>query len=70
MFFRNLTFFRFPASLAPVFADLDARLEEARLRPVGPSELSTRGFVSPFGRDEPALNTSSDVICSPEPARS
>ena len=56
MFFRNLTFFRFPASLAPVFADLDARLEEARLRPVGPSELSTRGFVSPFGRDEPTLS--------------
>ena len=56
MFFRNLTFFRFPTSLAPVFADLDARLEEARLRPVGPSELSTRGFVSPFGRDEPALS--------------
>ena len=56
MFFRNLTFFRFSPALASVFAEIDARLEDARLRPVGPSELSTRGFVSPFGRDEPALS--------------
>ena len=56
MFFRNLTFFRFPASLAKAFAEIDARLEECRLKPVGPSELVTRGFVSPFGRDEPAMS--------------
>lgn len=56
MFFRNLTFFRFPATLAKSFAELDAQLEDNRLRPVGPSELSTRGFVSPFGRDEPSLS--------------
>lgn len=46
MFFRNLTLFRFPASLA--FNELDARLDAARLKPVGPLELSSRGFVSPF----------------------
>jgi len=56
MFFRNLTFFRFPASLAKAFAELDARLEDCRLKPVGPSELMSRGFVSPFGRDEPAMS--------------
>jgi recombination associated protein RdgC len=56
MFFRNLTFFRFPASLAKSFDQLDARLEECRLKPVGPSELASRGFVSPFGRDEPAMS--------------
>ena len=56
MFFRNLTFVRFPASLAKAFAELDARLEDHRLKPVGPSELITRGFVSPFGRDEPAMS--------------
>jgi recombination associated protein RdgC len=56
MFFRNLTFFRFPASLAKAFAELDARLEDHRLKPVGPSELMSRGFVSPFGRDEPAMS--------------
>src|ERR1700744_3135781 len=55
MFFRNLTLFRFSA---PVATDLD-RLEEAlpehRLRPVGPMEMSTRGFISPLGRNEEAL---------------
>ncbi|WP_132142858.1 recombination-associated protein RdgC [Luteibacter rhizovicinus] len=55
MFFRNLTLFRFSA---PVAADLE-RLEEAlpehRLRPVGPLEMSTRGFISPLGRNEEAL---------------
>lgn len=56
MFFRNLTFFRFPATLSKGFDDLDARLEECRLKPVGPSELMSRGFVSPFGRDEPAMS--------------
>ena len=56
MFFRNLTFFRFPASLAKNLAELDARLEDHRLKPVGPSELITRGFVSPFGRDQPAMS--------------
>ena len=53
MFFRNLTLFRFPTSL-----QLDAfnvGLAECALRPVGPMELSTRGFVSPFGRDGEGL---------------
>ena len=51
MFFRNLTFFRFPTTLANTLDDLDARLEEGKLKPVGPSELMSRGFISPFGRD-------------------
>ncbi|NZA25523.1 recombination-associated protein RdgC [Luteimonas sp. SJ-92] len=54
MFFRNLTLFRFPASLD--LAHLDEGLDEARLKPVGPLELSSRGFVSPFGRDAEALS--------------
>ena len=56
MFFRNLTLFRFPASVS--FDDLESQLAEAALKPVGPMELSSRGFVSPFGRaggDEAAL---------------
>ena len=56
MFFRNLTLFRFPASIA--FDDLESQLAEAALKPVGPMELSSRGFVSPFGRaggDDAAL---------------
>lgn len=50
MFFRNLTFFRFPVSLD--FSDLDTGLAECTLKPVGALELSSRGFVSPFGRGE------------------
>lgn len=56
MFFRNLTFFRFPSSLAKTFDELDARLEECKLKPVGPSELMSRGFISPFGRDDATLS--------------
>lgn len=54
MFFRNLTLFRFPASLD--LTDLDARLSGCALKPVGPLELSSRGFVSPFGHDGEALS--------------
>ena len=50
MFFRNLTLFRFPASLK--FDDLDSGLVECALKPVGPLELSSRGFISPFGRSD------------------
>lgn len=56
MFFRNLTFFRFPTTLAKTLDDLDARLEECKLKPVGPSELMSRGFISPFGRDGASMS--------------
>ncbi len=48
MFFRNLTLFRFPPSLD--LSELESHLADARLKPVGQLELSSRGFVSPFGR--------------------
>lgn len=54
MFFRNLTFFRFPTTHD--FSQLDALLPEAALKPVGPLELSSSGFVSPFGRGEEVLS--------------
>ncbi|HYG06348.1 MAG TPA: recombination-associated protein RdgC [Stenotrophomonas sp.] len=50
MFFRNLTLFRFPTTLD--FSQIDTLLPEALLKPVGPLELTSRGFISPFGRDE------------------
>lgn len=53
MFFRNLTLFRFPT--AHSFDDLDTGLAECALKPVGPLELSSRGFISPFGRDSQVL---------------
>ena len=48
MFFRNLTLFRFPASLD--FSDLEPQLAECALKPVGPLDLSSRGFVPPMGQ--------------------
>lgn len=54
MFFRNLTLFRFPTSLD--FTDLESQLGPCALKPVGTLELSSRGFISPFGRDGEALS--------------
>ena len=54
MFFRNLTFFRFPTSTK--LDDLDTGLQECLLKPVGALELSSRGFVSPIGRDNEELS--------------
>ena len=54
MFFRNLTLFRFPTSLD--LSDLETQLAECALKPVGPLELSSRGFVPPFGQQGDALS--------------
>jgi recombination associated protein RdgC len=54
MFFRNLTLFRFPTSLD--LSELDTHLADVQLKPVGPMDLSSRGFVPPFGRDAEALS--------------
>lgn len=54
MFFRNLTLFRFPTALD--LSELDARLAECALKPVGGLDLSSRGFVPPFGRGAEALS--------------
>ena len=54
MFFRNLTLFRFPTTLD--FTPVDDLLAEHPLKPVGALELSSRGFVSPFGREGEALS--------------
>ena len=54
MFFRNLTLFRFPTSLD--LSDLETQPAECALKPVGPLELSSRGFVPPFGQHGDALS--------------
>jgi recombination associated protein RdgC len=56
MWFRNLTAFRFPEKSAKSIKTLDNKLDNHRLRPPGPIELATRGFVSPFGQDHEALS--------------
>jgi recombination associated protein RdgC len=53
MFFRNLTFFRFAASLS--FDSLESQLQQCVLKPVGPLELSNRGFVPPMDRASETL---------------
>ncbi|HVC18121.1 MAG TPA: recombination-associated protein RdgC, partial [Rhodanobacter sp.] len=52
MFFRNLTLFRFSPAVAADLERLDEVLAEHRLRPCGPLEMFTRGFVPPVGRGE------------------
>lgn len=54
MFFRNLTLFRFPTALD--VSELESHLAACALKPVGPLELSSRGFVPPLGRDAEALS--------------
>ncbi|KGE50376.1 recombination-associated protein RdgC [Xanthomonas axonopodis] len=49
-FFRNLTLFRFPT--ATDFSEVDQLLPAVVLKPVGPLEMNSRGFMSPFGREE------------------
>jgi len=52
MFFRNLTLFRFSPAIANDLSRLDEALAEHRLRPCGPLEMFTKGFVPPVGRGE------------------
>lgn len=50
MFFRNLTLFRMPAFKGLVFDGVQLALKTCALKPVGPSELMSRGFVPPMGQ--------------------
>jgi recombination associated protein RdgC len=55
MWFRNLTLFRFSESIAKKLKNLEAALAKQQLRPCGPLELATHGFISPYGRAEEML---------------
>jgi recombination associated protein RdgC len=55
MFFRNLTLFRFSSPVAESLAELETVLANHALRPCGPLESVTRGFVSPFGPESGVL---------------
>lgn len=54
MFFRNLSLFRFSILVAHALVQLEEALADHRLRPVGPLESFTRGFVPPIDRGESA----------------
>jgi len=58
MFFRNLTLFRFSPAVAATLADLESALAAHPLRPCGPLELATQGFVPPLGAAATALTHS------------
>lgn len=64
MFFRNLTLFRFSPAVAEDLQRLEEALAEHRLRPCGPLEMSTRGFVPPVGRGEEASLTHAVNACT------
>lgn len=53
--FRNVVLFRFPLSALAEIEAIESQLETQALRPLGAMEMSTRGFVSPFGRGESQL---------------
>ncbi|MHB1616862.1 MAG: recombination-associated protein RdgC [Metallibacterium sp.] len=55
MLFRNLSLFRFSPAVAATLGELETALGAHRLRPCGPLELATHGFVSPLGRPQGAL---------------
>lgn len=58
MLFKNLTLFRFPASVVDRLAGLETALAEHPLRACGPMEQHTKGWVSPYGRDDASLTAS------------
>jgi recombination associated protein RdgC len=53
MNFRNVTLLQFPTACR--FHELPWNLDDCALKPVGPLELSSRGFVSPYGRGDDRL---------------
>src|SRR5687768_4185857 len=55
MFFRNLTLFRFPKTAATSYKENRDALDAHPLKPVGPLEMQSRGWVSPFGRGEDGM---------------
>lgn len=56
MWFKNLSLLRLPAEFALAAEPFEAALSEHPLRSPGPLELETRGFLSPFSREEAALS--------------
>lgn len=47
MIFRNITLFSFPAQVK--FDAFESALQESALKPVGPQDIASQGFVAPLG---------------------
>jgi recombination associated protein RdgC len=59
MWFKNASFLRLPEGFQLDVTGLEEAVAARGLRSPGPLELETRGFVSPFARDDAALTLSS-----------
>lgn len=55
MFFKNAVVFRFPKSILPALLEIEERIAENPLKPLGGLDLQTTGFVQPYGRGTSAL---------------
>lgn len=61
--YSQATVFRLPSDIRQRLTGLSAGAEECRLKPVGPLELASSGFVSPFGEhDGPLIHQSGECI--------
>lgn len=59
MWFHDLSLLRLPADATIDPAELESALSQHPLRSPGPLEFETRGFVSPFSRDDAAFTLGS-----------
>lgn len=64
MWFKNLLTYRLTQDLAVNAAELETALSTKRARPCASQELTTYGFVAPFGKgeDAPLVHVSGDFI--------
>jgi len=72
MWFKNITLLTLPATFSVDLAALESALAEHPLRSPGPLEMETRGFVSPFARDDAAMTHGTDgatLLCLGEDSR-
>lgn len=72
MWFKNITLLTLPAAFNVDVAALETALAEHPLRSPGPLEDETRGFVSPFARDDAAMTHGTDgaaLFCLGEDSR-
>jgi len=60
-FFRNLTLFRVSPAVAEDLKRLEEAVAEHRLRPCGPLEMMTKGFVPPIGRQDESASLTHQV---------
>ena len=72
MWFKNITLLTLPADFDIGLPELEHALAARPLRSPGPLEMETRGFVSPFARDDAEMTHGTDgatLLCLGEDSR-